>query len=131
MYEFKGTPGPWLELRPDVTEYPTKAIGGLYTSGLMIATIWDKKSLRDVFDQSDEAIANYALIKQSPELLQKSQDLLTWLHVQHPEEGTVHCLACRNVTDPEDASNGKFNHHEECPVVPLAKVIFKALGVEE
>lgn len=119
MFEFKGTPGPW--------EWDENLGLEIRHNGKPICAMRLASGYHDAVEQDENA----KLISQSPDLLQKSQDLLTWLHVTHPETGEVHCLACRGVTDPEAAGNGQFSHHEECPVVPLAKVIYQALGIKE
>jgi hypothetical protein len=46
-----------------------------------------------------------------------------WVMVTHPEEGTVHCLCCDRVTDPQDYAEGKQEHTDDCNAVALLEFV--------
>ena len=67
MSEFKGTPGPWLRLEPDLTEYPTKAVGAIYANSRMIATAW-AAGAQPAPLHDDEGFYNWHLLAASWEM---------------------------------------------------------------
>lgn len=122
MQDFKGSPAPWT-----VEDYTDEKWDGGYRLLDFPQRALQSRNMDLIPEESE---ANRVLIEQAPNLLDKAHNLISWLHVTHPETGDVHCLACREVTDPQDVSNGTTNHHQECPVVPMIKAIWKALGKE-
>lgn len=61
------TPGPWLRMEPDASEYPTRAVAALYTEERLIATVWAKEKVTMPW-RSDDGEANCYLIAAAPEL---------------------------------------------------------------
>jgi hypothetical protein len=46
-----------------------------------------------------------------------------WAMVTHPEEGTVYCLCCGGVTDPEDYFDGQQVHESDCAAAATVQAL--------
>jgi hypothetical protein len=68
-------------MEPDGTEYPTQAIGAVYTDTKLIATVWGNEKVTMPWRSNREAEANARLIAAAPRLLAALEAIYASLRV--------------------------------------------------
>lgn len=126
MSAFKGTPGPWVQDHFQYAGEHQRDIDAELEGGtrVQVAAVSEMTGYRPHW----EAEANANLIAAAPLLLDDAIAFVKWVEVRHPEEGTVHCMACGEITDPQDYDEFGAEHKDLCPALKMKATLAIALG---